>query len=305
MIIDKLIEKVDLKKSHIVVGLDPRIELMPENFISKKIREGASLSNILFEFNKKIIDSVYDLVPAVKPQVAYYEMYGIEGMIAFRDTIKYAKEKGLIVISDVKRSDIGSTSKAYSNAHLGKVLFSGKQVNDFKTDAVTINPYLGSDTVKEFIEDIKEDGGMIFLLVKTSNKSSGEIQDRISNNKKIYEYVCASINSFADDTLGKNNYHSIGAVTGATYSSELSQIRKLIPRSYLLVPGYGAQGGKGSDVVSGFNKDGLGALVNSSRGIIYAFNRIGKNIGESARIAVKEMNEDINLNLKNVNKYRW
>jgi len=242
---------------------------------------------------------------SVKPQVAYYEMYGLEGMRAYSDTLKYAKEKGLIVIGDVKRSDIGSTSKAYSNAHIGKVEFLGKLVNDFRTDSVTVNPYLGSDTIKEFVDDINTNGGMIYVLVKTSNKSSGEIQDKISDGRRIYEYVSDIVNEYGEKTLGKSGYHSIGVVVGATYREQLSEIRKYIPKSYILVPGYGAQGGDGSDVVDAFNVDGLGALINSSRGIIYSYNKYNMDFDLSARHAVIDMNEDINSNLKKVNKYRW
>ncbi len=303
--VDILIEAIKSKKSHVVVGLDPKLEQMPEEFLKDAKEKGLSLSEVIFNFNKEVIDGVYDLVPSVKPQVAYYEMYGIEGLIAYKNTIEYAKSKGLIVIGDIKRSDIGSTSLAYSKAHIGKVYYDGKKVNDFEVDAVTINPFLGSDTLKEFEEDMQEEGSMMFVLVKTSNKSSGELQDLVSGDKMIYEHVSKLVSDMAESHVGANGYSGVGAVTGATYKEELAKIRSLMPKSYFLIPGYGAQGGVASDVIVGFNDDGLGAVINSSRGIIYAYKKYEKGIKESSRMAVIEMNRDINEALKEANKIAW
>jgi len=303
--IDLLIEAIKEKKSHVVVGLDPKLEEMPKEFMAKAKEKKLSLSEVIYSFNKEVIDAVYDLVPAVKPQVAYYEMYGLEGLLAYKKTIEYAKSKKLIVIGDIKRSDIGSTSLAYSRAHIGSVYYNEKKVNDFAVDAVTINPFLGSDTLKEFEEDMTNEGAMIFVLVKTSNKSSGELQDLESGGKKIYEHVSKLVSDMAKSHVGINGYSGVGAVTGATYKEELINIRNLMPRSYFLIPGYGAQGGVASDVVGGFNKDGLGAVINSSRGIIYAYKKYGKGIKESSRMAVIEMNRNINKALLEADKIAW
>lgn len=303
--IDKLIESIKEKRSHIVVGLDPKIEEMPKEYVEKMIEEGKSISEIIYNFNKEVIDGVYDLVPAVKPQVAYYEMYGLEGMIAYKNTISYAKSKGLLVIGDVKRSDIGSTSAAYSKGHIGGVNFNGKTIDDFKVDAVTINPYLGTDTLKEFETDMDSEGAFMFVLVKTSNKSSGELQDLKCDGTKIYEHVSKIVDEIGKKHIGKYGYSSFGAVTGATYKEELTGIRELIPNGYFLIPGYGAQGGSGQDIVGGFNDDGLGAVVNSSRGIIYSYKKYGASVKDSSRMAAIEMNKDINNALKEANKIAW
>lgn len=303
--IDKLIDVIKEKKSHIVVGLDPKLEEMPLEFLEKSKKSGLSLSEVIFNFNKEVIDGIYDLVPAVKPQIAYYEMYGLEGLKAYKETIEYAKSKNLIVIGDIKRSDIGSTSKAYSKAHIGNVYYNEKKVNDFAVDAVTINPFLGSDTLKEFEEDMKSEGSIMFVLVKTSNKSSGELQDLKSGDLKVYEHVANIVNKIGKSHLGEYGYSSFGAVTGATYKEELVDIRSLMPNSYFLIPGYGAQGGVASDVVGGFNEDGLGAIINSSRAIIYAYKNYGKEIKESSRMAVIEMNRNINNALEEANKLAW
>lgn len=303
--IDQLIECIKEKKSHIVVGLDPKLEEMPKTFVESAKEKGLSLSEVIFSFNKEIIDAVYDLVPAVKPQVAYYEMYGLEGLLAYKKTIEYAKSKSLIVIGDIKRSDIGSTSLAYSKAHIGNVYYDNKKVNDFAVDAVTINPFLGSDTLKEFEEDMQSEGAMMFVLVKTSNKSSGELQDLESGGVKIYEHVSKLVSKMAESHIGTNGYSGVGAVTGATYKEELQNIRRLMPSSYFLIPGYGAQGGVASDVIGGFNQDGLGAIINSSRGIIYAYKKYDKSIKESSRMAVIEMNRNINSALLEADKLAW
>ncbi|MGM0379409.1 MAG: orotidine-5'-phosphate decarboxylase [Bacillota bacterium] len=297
MNIKELVKNIKEKKSVVVVGLDPRFKRIPEEYKKLGVLKG------LIKFNKDIIDGIYDKVPAVKLQIAFYEKYGLEGLKAYIETKEYAKTKGLFVIGDVKRGDIGSTSKAYSNGHLGKVEFDNKQVNDFEVDNITVNPYLGSDCLNEFSNDIKEFDKSIFVLVKTSNDSSKEIQDIKKDNKTIYERVAKLVNDLNEDFDYK--YGKIGAVVGATYPKEMISLRKQMPKAYFLVPGYGAQGGTAKDVVNAFNNDGLGALVNSSRGIIFNYEKLEVSVKEGAKKAVKDMNDSINGELKKANKVYW
>ncbi|MBN2899134.1 MAG: orotidine-5'-phosphate decarboxylase [Clostridia bacterium] len=309
MSINQLIEGIIAKKSPIVVGLDPRMEQLPEEIIKTYEDQGCSpydiVKNSLIEFNKGIIDSVKDLVPAVKPQVAFYEQYGLAGMEAYAETCRYAKASGLYVIADVKRGDIGSTSKAYSLGHLGKVLYKESKLNDFEADSVTVNPYLGDDCLGEFVDEIKAYDKGMFVLVKTSNKSSEQLQNLSVEGKKIYEIVGEMVNDWCQKTIGSKNYSPVGAVVGATYPSEMDTLRKVMPNAYFLVPGYGAQGGGGKDVVNAFNADGLGAIVNSSRGIIFAYKNSGLPYKEAARQATLEMQTDINTALEEAGKKYW
>lgn len=298
MNIKELIENIVKKKSAVVVGLDPRLDRIPSSY-----KEGKSISEALFEFNKDIIDGVYDLVPAVKPQIAFYEKYGLEGLKAYVDTKNYAQKKGLFVIGDIKRGDIGSTSKAYSNGHLAKNNYNGKIVNDFEVDNITVNPYLGEDCLNEFVQDINKNDKSIFVLVKTSNQSSAQIQDIKADGIMIYERVAKIVKTMNEQYNEK--YGPIGAVVGATYPSEMIALRSQMPKAYFLVPGYGAQGGTAKDVVNAFNKDGLGALVNSSRGIIFNYEKINSSVSDGARDAVEKMNEAINKELKLVSKVYW
>ncbi len=305
--INKLIENIKKTGAPIVVGLDPTLKLIPDHVLEKNYKEfGANLegvSNAIFEYNKTIVDSVYDLIPAVKPQIAMYETFGIPGLVAFDKTVKYCKSKGLVVIGDIKRGDIGSTSTAYALGHLGKVTIEGKDFRGFEEDFATVNPYLGSDGVKPFIDVCKEEKKGIFVLVKTSNPSSGEFQDQKVDGKPLYELVGEKVNEWAQECR-EGDYSQVGAVVGATYPEMGKILRDIMPNSYILVPGYGAQGGKGKDLVHFFNKDGLGAIVNSSRGIIGAYAQEkyaqygAENYGDAARAAVIDMRDDIASALK-------
>ncbi len=276
MFVDKLIEKIKEKKNPTVAGLDPKLEYVPE-FVMKKFLQKSepvlkAASEAIYEFNTVIIDSIYDLVPAVKLQLAYYEMYGHYGMECFMNTIRYAKEKGLIVIADGKRNDIGSTVEAYSSAYLGEVSVDKIKSPVFDADALTVNPYLGFDGIKPFLDDCKNYGKGIFILVKTSNKSSNQLQDiKTQDGKLIYELVAEYVKEWGSSITGKYGYSSIGAVVGATYPKEAQALRKIMNNSYFLVPGYGAQGGTAKDAAANFNSDGLGAIVNASRSIMCAY----------------------------------
>ena len=309
MLMEHLIEKIIEKKSPIVVGLDPRLENLPEEVVANSFEKyGQTLKAVaeaILTFNKAIIDAVYDLVPAVKPQIAFYEQYGLEGMRAYIETCEYAKSKGLIVIGDIKRGDIGTTSKAYSIAHLGTVRVGNQTFKAFDTDIITVNPYLGDDCLKEFMDEVKLEDKGLFVLVKTSNKSSGQIQDLTVDGDKVYERVAQMVASWNEKTLGSSGYSPIGAVVGATYPAELDNLRLKMPHAFFLVPGYGAQGGTAKDIVGAFNQDGLGAVINSSRGIIYAFESSELGYAESARKATLTMRDDINEALKNVGKVYW
>ena len=301
--INKLVEQIQKKDAPVVVGLDPMLGYVPEHLTKKAFEEyGETLegaAEAIWQYNKGIVDAVYDLIPAVKPQVAMYEQFGIPGMIAFKKTVDYCKEKGLVVIGDIKRGDIGSTSTAYAVGHLGKVTVGSKQYYGFDEDFVTVNPYLGSDGVNPFIDVCKEEKKGIFVLVKTSNPSSGEFQDRLIDGRPLYEYVGEKVNEWGSQCMG-DTYSYVGCVVGATYPEMGKILRKIMPKAYILVPGYGAQGGKASDLAPYFNKDGLGAIVNSSRGIICAnkqdkYAKFGADhYAEASRQAVIDMIEDIN-----------
>ena len=252
-----------------------------------------------WQFNKEIVDKTYDLIPAVKPQIAMYEQFGIEGLKAYKKTVDYCKSKDLVVIGDIKRGDIGSTSAAYAVGHLGKVQVGSKTYAGFDEDFATVNPYLGSDGVKPFIDVCKQENKGLFILVKTSNPSSGEFQDQKIDGKPLYELVGEKVAQWGEEHMGENGYSYVGAVVGATYPEQGEILRKVMPKSFILVPGYGAQGGKGKDLVHFFNEDGLGAIVNSSRGIIAAYKQEAyakfgaENFGDASRAAVEAMIADI------------
>lgn len=300
--IQKLIEKIKITNAPIVVGLDPMMGYIPEHVQKKAFGEfGETLegaAEAIWQFNKEIVDKTYDLIPAVKPQVAMYEQFGVPGLAAFKKTVDYCKEKGLVVIGDVKRGDIGSTSAAYAVAHLGKVKVGSKEYAPFDEDFMTINPYLGSDGVNPFLDVCREEKKGVFILVKTSNPSSGEFQDQLVDGKPLYELVGEKVAQWGEQCMGED-YSYVGAVVGATYPEMGKTLRRVMPKSYILVPGYGAQGGQGKDLVHFFNEDGLGAIVNSSRGIIAAYQqeayaRYGaENFGEASRAAVEDMAADI------------
>ncbi len=301
--IDKLIAKIQKTGAPIVVGLDPMLNYIPEHIQKKAFAEyGETLegaAEAIWQFNKEIVDKTYDLIPAVKPQIAMYEQFGIEGLKAYKKTIDYCKSKDLVVIGDIKRGDIGSTSAAYAVGHLGKVQVGSKCYVPFDEDFATVNPYLGSDGVKPFIEVCKEENKGLFILVKTSNPSSGEFQDQLVNGRPLYELVGEKVAQWGEEHAGQSGYSYIGAVVGATYPEMGAALRKLMPKTFILVPGYGAQGGKGKDLVNFFNEDGLGAIVNSSRGIIAAYKQEkyaqfgAENFGDASRAAVEDMVADI------------
>lgn len=301
--IDKLIAKIQKTGAPIVVGLDPMLNYIPEHIQKKAFAEyGETLegaAEAIWQFNKEIVDKTYDLIPAVKPQIAMYEQFGIEGLKAYKKTIDYCKSKDLVVIGDIKRGDIGSTSAAYAVGHLGKVQVGSKCYVPFDEDFATVNPYLGSDGVKPFIEVCKEENKGLFILVKTSNPSSGEFQDQLVNGRPLYELVGEKVAQWGEEHVGQSGYSYIGAVVGATYPEMGATLRKLMPKTFILVPGYGAQGGKGKELVNFFNEDGLGAIVNSSRGIIAAYKQEkyakfgAENFGDASRTAVEDMVADI------------
>ena len=306
--IQKLIAKIQKTNAPIVVGLDPMLNYIPEQIKAAAFAEfGETLegaAEAVWQYNKAIVDEVYDLIPAVKPQIAMYEQFGIPGLQAFKRTVDYCKEKDLVVIGAVKRGDIGSTSAAYATAHLGQVQVGSQLLTPFGEDFATVNPYLGSDGIKPFLEVCKEEKKGIFILVKTSNPSSGEFQDRLIDGKPLYELVGEKVAEWADSCMG-DQYSYVGAVVGATYPEMGKTLRKIMPKSFILVPGYGAQGGKGADLVHFFNEDGLGAIVNSSRGIIAAYKpekyaKFGaEHFAQASRAAVEDMIADISGALEN------
>ena len=306
--INKLISNIRKTNAPIVVGLDPMLNYIPEHIQKKAFAEfGETLegaAEAIWQYNKGIVDATCDLIPAVKPQIAMYEQFGIPGLIAYKKTVEYCKAKDLVVIGDIKRGDIGSTSAAYAVGHLGQVQVGSKKYAGFDEDFTTVNPYLGSDGVKPFMDVCKEEKKGIFVLVKTSNPSSGEFQDRVIDGRPLYELVGEKVAQWGDELMG-DGYSYVGAVVGATYPEMGKVLRKIMPKTFILVPGYGAQGGKGADLVHFFNEDGLGAIVNSSRGIIAAYKQEkykefgAENYADASRAAVKDMIADISGALEN------
>ena len=306
--INQLVANIKKTGAPIVVGLDPMLNYIPEQVQKKAFAEyGETLegaAEAIWQFNKEIVDKTYDLIPAVKPQIAMYEQFGLPGLAAFKKTVDYCKEKGLVVIGDIKRGDIGSTSAAYAVGHIGKVKVGSKTYAPFDEDFVTVNPYLGSDGVNPFLDVCKEEKKGIFVLVKTSNPSSGEFQDQKIDGRPLYELVGEKVAAWGSEVMG-DEYSYVGAVVGATYPEMGKVLRKVMPKAYILVPGYGAQGGKGKDLVHFFNEDGLGAIVNSSRAIIAAYKQEqyakfgAENFGDASRAAVETMIADIKGALEN------
>ena len=301
--VSKLIEKIQKTKAPICVGLDPMLSYIPEHVTKKAFAEfGETLegaAEAIWQFNKEIVDATCDLIPSVKPQIAMYEQFGLPGLAAYDKTVKYCQEKGLIVIGDVKRGDIGSTSAAYATGHLGTVQVGSQTLSGFNTEYITVNPYLGTDGVKPFVDVCNQCDRGIFVLVKTSNPSSGEFQDRLIDGRPLYELVAEKVVEWGDASMD-GAHSNVGAVVGATYPEMSKVLRKLMPRTYFLVPGYGAQGGTAEDLKYCFNEDGLGAVVNSSRGIIAAYKKDAyakfgpEHFGEASRQAVIDMIADIN-----------
>ena len=301
--INRLIQKIQETKAPICVGLDPMLNYIPEHILEAaygtfgETLEGAA--EAIWQYNKEIIDHTWDLIPSVKPQIAMYEQFGIEGLGAYKKTVDYGQEKGLIVIGDVKRGDIGSTSAAYATGHIGRVKVGNNVCSGFDTEFITVNPYLGTDGIKPFVDACNEFDKGLFVLVKTSNPSSGEFQDRLIDGRPLYELVAEKVVEWGSASMD-GAYSNVGAVVGATYPEMSKVLRKLMPHTYFLVPGYGAQGGTAEDLRHCFNEDGLGAVVNSSRGIIAAYKQekyreFGpERFGEASRQAVKDMVADIN-----------
>ncbi len=301
--INVLVDKIRKMEAPIVVGLDPMLSYVPGFLLQRAIKEqGETLeaaAEAVWQYNKGIVDAVCDIVPAVKPQIAMYEQFGIPGLQAFQKTVDYCKEKGLVVIGDVKRGDIGSTSAAYAAGHIGKVQVGSKRLAAFDEDFITVNPYLGTDGIKPFIDVCKEEKKGLFILVKTSNPSSGEFQDQKIDGKPLYEMVGEHVAKWGEECMG-DSYSYVGAVVGATYPEMGKILRSVMPKTYILVPGYGAQGGTAKDLVPYFDEDGLGAIVNSSRGIIAAYKQPAyekygeEGFAEAARQAALNMKADIN-----------
>jgi len=297
MSIDALITAIKKKNNPTVAGLDPKLDFIPKYYVDEAFqRYGRTLkgaAEAIWQFNKRLIDELYDVVPAVKPQSAYYEMYGWEGVRVLEQTIKYAKERGLYVIADVKRNDIGTTAEAYARAYIGETdLGNGTSVKAFDSDCATVNAYLGSDGIKPFLS--KDKG--IFVLVKTSNPSSGELQDMAFENGTVYEHIAGLVKVWGSDYIGENGYSNVGAVVGATYPKQLVALRKMMPNTYFLVPGYGAQGGTAKDVAKAFNKDGLGAIINASRSIMCAYQKAEcppEDFAKAARAEAIRMRDEI------------
>lgn len=304
MITDVLIEKIKQTENPSVIGFDPRLSYVPEfikNESFSKFEETLKgAANALYKWGTMLIDELYDIIPAIKPQVAMYEMFGSEGIDAFIKTVEYAKSKGLIVIGDIKRSDIGSTAESYSEGHVGCVSVGSKSYSVYKEDMITINPYLGVDTIEPFLNDcVKYEKGM-FILVKTSNPNSGQLQDLLVEGAPVYEHVGKLVRKWGEEHIGDCGYSLVGAVVGATHTEQAKRLRELMPSTMFLVPGYGAQGATAQDLACCFDKEGLGAIVNSSRGVIAAFQKEKyKQFGEesfhkAARQAALDMKEDLN-----------
>ncbi len=300
--INKLVKKIQQTKAPIVVGLDPMLDYVPEHIKARSFKEFgetlAGAADAIWQFNKEIVDKTWDLIPAVKPQIAMYEQFGIPGLEAFEKTVAYCQEKDLVVIGDIKRGDIGSTSAAYATGHVGRIRVGSREYTPFHEDFVTLNPYMGIDSIKPFIDVCREEKKGMFILVKTSNPSSGDFQDRMVDGRPLYEWVGEKVAEWGEDFMGES-YSYVGAVVGATYPAMGKVLRKIMPKSFILVPGYGAQGGTAGDLVHYFDENGLGAIVNSSRGIIAAYKQekyaaFGpEHFADASRAAVEEMRKDI------------
>lgn len=305
--IDRLIEKIKETNNPTVMGLDPRYEMLPKCITDKYSQDLEGVAKAIVEFNKKLIDETCDIIPAVKPQIAFYEMYGIPGMQAFKETCDYAKEKGMVVISDIKRGDIGSTATGYSNAFLGRTPIGESQEAIYDVDFVTVNPYMGTDCVKPFIEDCKKYDKGLFILVKTSNPSSGELQDlKLETGEEIYKRVADLVETWGEELRGEHGYSSVAAVVGATYPKQLEDLRKKATHTFFLIPGYGAQGGKAEDIALAFDKNGLGGIVNASRSLMCAYKseRWKDEFGEedyakATRAEAIRMRDELNSAIKN------
>ncbi len=301
MIIDTLIDKIQEYDNPTVAGLDTSFDYLPES-MKEGVQDFAGAADAVLAFNKKIVDSICDIVPCVKVQIAYYEMYGLEGMRAFAETVKYASRKGMLVMTDAKRNDIGATAECYAKAYLGQTVVDGEVYTAFDSDFLTVNGYLGSDGIKPFLGWMQKRDKGIFVLVKTSNKSSGELQDlKLENGKTVYEYMGGLVEEWGKDCIGKYGYSAVGAVVGATHPQQAQILRREMPHTFFLIPGYGAQGGTADDLKVCFDKDGLGGIVNSSRGILCAYKQekyAGLSFDAAARQACMDMKNDLNRAIK-------
>lgn len=301
MVIDTLIDKIKKCDNPTVVGLDTSFDYLPEG-MRAGIDDFAGAAEAVFAFNRALVDAVCDIVPAVKVQIAYYEMYGVEGMKTFAETLAYASKKGMYVMTDAKRNDIGATAECYAKAYLGKTFVNGASETAFDSDFLTVNGYLGSDGIVPFLKWMKERDKGIFVLVKTSNPSSGELQDmRLSDGKTVYEYMGQLVEEWGKNCRGKYGYSDVGAVVGATHPAQAEILRKQMPHTFFLIPGYGAQGGTARDLKVCFDADGMGGIVNSSRGILCAYRQEkynGKSYSEAARLASIDMKNDLNQAIK-------
>ncbi|MBO5412581.1 MAG: orotidine-5'-phosphate decarboxylase [Clostridia bacterium] len=293
MITDRLIDGIIAMQNPTCVGLDTLFDYLPD-----EMKAGAKtfddVCERVFEFNKKLIDTLRDIVPSVKVQIAYYEMYGVPGMKAYEETLKYASEKDLVVIADAKRNDIGSTAACYAKTFLGETTVNDRAYKAFPADYVTVNGYLGTDGIAPFVEECAKNDKGIFALVKTSNPSSGELQNLLlQNGQTVYEYMGAMVEKWGETTIGKYGYSAVGAVVGATHPTEAARLRQVLPHTFYLIPGYGAQGGNAEMLKSCFKADGLGGVVNNSRGILCAYKKNGGTYYEAARAAAIAMQRDL------------
>ena len=293
MITDKLIDGIIATQNPTCVGLDTLFDYLPDD-MKAGAKTFEDVAERVLEFNKKLIDNIADIVPSVKVQIAYYEMYGVAGMKAYYETLKYAKAKGLYVIADAKRNDIGSTASCYAKAFLGETQVNDVALSAFPSDYVTVNGYLGSDGILPFVEECEKNEKGIFVLVKTSNPSGAEIQNVIlDNGVPMYEYVGGLVEKWGESTVGKYGYSAVGAVVGATHPAEAARLREVLPHTFFLIPGYGAQGGKAEMLKSCFKANGLGGVVNNSRGILCAYKKNGGTYYEAAREACVAMQKDL------------
>ncbi|MGI6751482.1 MAG: orotidine-5'-phosphate decarboxylase [Anaerovoracaceae bacterium] len=305
--VDKLIDRIKELKNPTVIGLDPTYEMIPDFLKEAALncygKTPKAVARMFLDFNMAIIDRIFDIIPAVKPQIAMYERYGIDGLTAYVETIQYAKSKGLIVIGDIKRGDIASTAEAYA-AHIGGITIEGEFFDPWKEDFVTLNPYLGTDSMVPFLKYCKEREKGIFVLIKTSNPSSGELQDRLIDGKPLYWRTAELVDEWGASVMGARGYSRVGAVVGATHKEQGEALRKHFPHIFFLVPGYGAQGGTGSDLRGYFDENGVGIIVNSSRGLIAAYQKdkefgdvrtVGIEFAEATRKAAIQMRMDLQL----------
>lgn len=305
MSFDRLVKKIIEKKNPTVVGLDPKLDYVPayirEDCFEKYGENMKGAAKAILRFNKEIIDEICGVVPAIKPQAAYYEMYGWQGVKTLAKTIEYAQSKGMYVITDGKRNDIGATMEAYASAHLGCTMVGGQELEAFGADALTVNGYLGTDGIAPLLKICKERDKGIFVLVKTSNKSSGELQDKLIGDKTVYETMGDMCEGWGADNIGEFGYSAVGAVVGATYPEQLAELRAKLPHTFFLVPGYGAQGGGAEGVAAAFDDNGIGGIVNSSRAIMCAYQKEGCDPADFAKAAYREairMRDDITAHIK-------